>query len=175
MMDQLRALGWGDYLDEGEGIIWQGRPDQSVALGLDFPVVWSISGALFVCFLAVFLTQGLINATTISTLIFLALVVSACLLTDTYRRRRTWYTLTDRRAFIATDYPVIGKSIRSYRITPQVIVEFQPRTPASIFFAEEGRDYGRGRELVKVGFRRLFDGQKVYRLIQDIQMKGGAQ
>ncbi|WP_424938962.1 hypothetical protein [Aliiroseovarius sp. S253] len=175
MTDQLRELGWGDYLDEGEEILWQGRPDQSVALALDFPVVWSLAGAFFLCVLAVSISQGILNATVLSTLVFLAFVVLVCLLTDTYRRRSTWYTLTSRRAFVATDYPMVGKSITSYRITPEMVVEFQPRAPASIFFAEEWRDYGRERELVKVGFRRLADGQKVYRLIQDIQMKGAVQ
>lgn len=175
MRDQLQELGWSDYLDEGEEILWQGRPDQSVALALDFPVVWSLVGAFFLCVLAVAISQGNLSATVLSMLTFLALVVLVCLLTDTFRRRSTWYTLTSRRAFIATNYPIVGKRIASYRITPEMVVEFQPRAPASIFFAEEWRDYGRERELVKVGFRRLVDGHKVYRLIQDIQMKGAVQ
>lgn len=95
---------------------------------------------------------------------------------DAYRRRHTWYTLTDRRAFIATDMPHKGgRKLQSYPIDGATPLEFSPPGVfANITFASEERHGGKGRRYtVPVGgFERIADGDAVYRHLRNIQKHG---
>ena len=62
---------------------------------------------------------------------------------NAWRRRHTWYTLTNRRAFIATDMPVRGRRLQSYPISRDTVLAYDAQDPATIHFAHE---YRRGRE-----------------------------
>ena len=90
-----------------------------------------------------------------------------------YRRRNTWYTLTNKRAFVASELPLKGRKLKSYPITETTVLEFDNATPATIHFAEETRRGQNGTSQVKIGFERIADGSTVYRLIRDVQ-KGAA-
>ena len=90
-----------------------------------------------------------------------------------WRRRHTWYTLTDRRAFIATDLPFRGRSLKSYPITKSTVIDYDGGTPASIMFNHEMRRKKNGHYRVDVGFERIENGAEVYRMMRDIQ-KGQA-
>jgi len=173
----MSADGWDGILDKDEEIRWQGRPDGRVtfsignlatfAFGLffaGFALVWMImaasAGGLFWMFGLLHFAVGLAVA-------FGAIFFSA------YRRRRTWYTLTNKRAFVATVLPFQGRRLKSYVIDDETVVELAAGDPASIFFATETRRTKNGTRAVRVGFERVPDGQTVYRLIRDIQ-KGPA-
>ena len=86
-----------------------------------------------------------------------------------WRRRHTWYTLTDRRAFIATDIPFKGRSLKSYPITASTVLDYDSGNPASIMFNHEMRRSKNGSYRVDVGFERIENGAEVYRLMRDIQ------
>ena len=164
---------WAGLLDHGDEILWQGRPDTGIALkgstiflvlfGLafsGFALVWMIlaasAGGMFWAF-------GLIHFSAGLGLIFFAIWG------DQLRRRRTWYTLTDRRAFIATDFPLVGRKLQSYPIGPDTVLDYSPGDLSDIHFAHRTRRTKNGSHRVPVGFDRIPEGETVYRLMRDIQ------
>ena len=165
--------GWEELLDPGERILWQGRPDGAVVLrprnmaaflfGLafaGFALFWMVmaaqAGGMFWAF-------GLIHFSIGLALSFGALFWGA------FRRRRSWYTLTDRRAFIATDMPLKGKQLQSYPITDDTALRYDEGELDSVWFAHDYRSNKNGSTRVDIGFERISEGEKVYRLMRDIQ------
>ena len=120
--------GWEGILDKNEKILWQGRPDAKLRLrasklvgvvfGLvfaGFALFWMIAASFAGGFFWMF---GLLH-------FFVGLGVAAgALYGSSWRRKHSWYTLTDRRAFIATDMPFRGRSLKSYPITRDTILDF---------------------------------------------------
>jgi hypothetical protein len=89
---------------------------------------------------------------------------------DAYQRGKTWYTLTDHAAYIASD--TFGRrSLKRYGMAELQAPDLQDEAPGSVYFADEIGFYhtsymGRTRTQTKpVGFRRITDARKVYRLI----------
>lgn len=165
--------GWEGILDEGETIVWQGRPDASIVMvpsrigGFFFGLVFS-GFALFWMVMAaqaggVFWMFGLIH-------FFTGLGISlGAVFWSAWRRRHTWYTLSDRRAFIATDIPFKGRKLKSYPVTGDMVIDYKAGNFATLHFAQEMRRVNKSRKMVSVGFERIPDGDKVYRLMRDIQ------
>ncbi|MGI9395639.1 MAG: aspartate carbamoyltransferase catalytic subunit [Boseongicola sp.] len=165
--------GWEGILDEDERILWQGRPDGHIALIAShyplmafgtifagFALFWMIMAGLSGGYFWMF---GLIHF-----LIGAALVVGPPLF-SAFRRRRTWYTLTDRRAFIATDLPLTGRNFKSYPIDEDARLDFVDGDPSSVHFAEAVRRGKNRTYRIPVGFERIEDGREVYRLIRKVQ------
>ncbi len=168
------AASWESILDDDETILWQGRPSAAVrfkvgniigmlgGLGFaGFALFWMImasrSGGGFWMF-------GLIHFTVGLSIAFGAIFWNA------FRRRFTWYTLTNKRAIIATDIPVKGRALKSYPIRHNTVLEYEPGRNSSIIFSEEVKRGSKGRRYtVKIGFEEISDGDKVYRLMRDIQ------
>jgi len=166
--------GWEGILDKDETVLWQGRPDARVAFRIDkaFQFIFGLFFAGFALFWMVMASQaggvfwmfGLIHFGA-------GLAISfGAIFWDAYRRRYTWYTLTDRRAFIATNMPHKGRKLQSYPITPGTPLEFSPGPLATITFASEERRGNKGRRYtVPVGFERIPDGDAVYRHLRRVQ------
>lgn len=169
---------WAGILDEGERILWQGRPDGGIALrprniamaafGLffaGFALFWMImaaqAGGGFWMFGLIHFTVG-------------AGIVASALFWDAFRRRRSWYTLTDRRAFIATDLPLMGKRLRSWPITADMGLDFVDGPLQTVNFATETRRGKNGPRTRTFGFERIADGREVYRMMRDIQTRARA-
>ena len=166
--------GWEGILDKGEKILWQGRPDTAIHIrpaniatmvfGLafaGFALFWMImasaAGGAFWMFGLIHFAVGLGLA-------------AGPILWGPFKRGRTWYTLTDRRAFIATDLPLKGKQLKSYPITDDTVLDFQPGSLSSIRFAQETRRGSKGRRyVVPIGFDYIREGDEVYRKMRDIQ------
>jgi len=176
--DAPAKTGWEPYLDPDEKVLWQGGPDASVVLNAGsisallfglafagFALIWMIMAAMDGEFFWMF---GLIH--------FSAGVgiAGGSLLWPAWRRRHSWYTLTDRRAFIATDMPVVGRKLKSYPIASDTVLEFENNTPASLFFHREYRRTKNGTREVRVGFERIQDGKRVYDLMRGIQRQAVA-
>ncbi len=165
--------GWENILDPGQKILWQGRPDGKIALRATNIVmfVFGLAFAGFALFWMVmasqagglFWTFGLIHFS-----VGMAMALGA-LFWGAYVRRRTWYTLTDRRAFIATDVPLRGHNLKSYPVTPAMVLELSPGNPPSVWFDEDVNRNKNGTTRKKIGFERIGDGETVYRMIRDIQ------
>lgn len=172
MQDHTPA-GWDGLLDTGEHILWQGKPTPglsfqatawpSAAMGLFFmlfSLYWmgmasnitsqmngfgAVIPKLFPLFGLPFFAIGFHNAI-------------GHVFWQAYLRSRTHYTLTNKRAFIATDHPFQGKLLRDYQIDEDTNVTLKVGPPDSVFFA--------GR---RVGFSRISDGRTVHKLIRQIQ------
>jgi len=164
--------GWEGILDDDEEIRWQGQPDgvirmdlsQPMGIGMGlffmgFSIVWmnlaSRAGGVFWMFGLLFFGIGFYNAIGVH-------------FWKTYLRRTTHYTLTNKRAFIATQ-PLGKRVLKSYPIAKDTSIELQDGTPATIIFARETHRGNKSSYKTNIGFERISDGQKVYGLLRDIQ------
>ena len=166
-------VGWEGILDEGEEILWQGRPDGQFVFRMGH-IATSLFGLVFAGFALVWMILasqaggffwmfGLIHFS-----VGVGLSVGPPIW-SVWSRRHTWYTLTNEHAFIATDIPMMGRKLKSYQIDRKTRVTFESGNPASIFFAEEYRRTKNGSRRVPIGFERIENGENVFRLIRQIQ------
>ena len=167
--------GWEGILDPGETILWQGRPDGAVTL-TPGSVVMALFGLLFAGFALFWMVMaslaggyfwmfGLIHFA-----VGVGIMVSGPL-GSAFTRRHSYYTLTDRRAFIATDLPLVGRRLRSYPITADTTLDFEDGALATLNFATVPRRGRNGVHEVPVGFARIRDGRAVLALMRDIQTR----
>ena len=167
------ASGWEGILDDGEVIRWQGRPDGAVVWkvsylgGLLFGMAFS-GFALFWMIMAAQAGGGFWMFGLIHFFVGIGIGIGP-VLWGTLKRRKSWYTLTNKRAMIATDLPTKGRVLKSYPITKDTMLELGSGDPASIFFATNQRRRKNGTYQVKIGFERIEDAKQVYALIRDIQ------
>ena len=169
----MNAPGWEGILDADEEIVWQGRPDSRivwkaknivlVAFGLTFAIF-----ALFWMVLAAsaggyFWMFGLIHF-----VVGISLGTGAVFF-DAFKRKRSWYTLTNRRAFIALNLPIKGKSLKSYPINNDTVLEFIDHDPATVLFATERKRRKSSTYAVGVGFEQIENGRDVYAKFREVQ------
>lgn len=166
--------GWEGILDPGETILWQGRPDGSLVIrpahiatgvfGLffaGFALFWmmmaSMGGGYFWMF-------GLLHFG-----VGLGVMVGGPLY-SLILRRRSWYTLTSRRAILASDLPVVGRRLESYPISRDTPITFEESDPfASIHFATRQTRGRNGVTTHPVGFERIAEGRRVLALMRQLQ------
>ncbi len=171
--------GWDGILDKGEVILWQGRPDTAVRFQAmpTFTALFGLAFAGFALFWMIMASQaggffwmfGLIHFA-----VGLAIGIGPPVF-SAWRRRHTWYTLTDRRAFIATDLPLKGRKLKSYPIDGDTVLDYQAGDPATIHFAHEMRRTKNGSRRHDIGFERIAGGAEVYRMLRDVQRGGPAR
>ena len=165
--------GWDGILEQGEKILWQGRPGIKLRI-MPFQIAAIVFGlffsgfALFWMIMAsraggVFWMFGLLHFA-----VGIGVGIGPVYL-SMVRRKNTWYTLTDRRAFIATDMPIVGRRIKSYPITSHMTLDFQQSTPPNIFFAHEFKQGKNSSYRIDIGFEGIDDGKKVLALMRNIQ------
>ncbi len=165
--------GWDGILDPGEEVIWQGRPDGAVVFkpaniatflfGLafaGFALFWMIMASTAGGFFWMF---GLIHFS-----VGIGISIGG-LFWSAYRRRHSWYTLSNRRAFIASDLPLRGRSLDSYPITPDTVLSLDDGPLPTLHFAETTKRTKNGHRRIKIGFERIAEGRDVYRMMRDIQ------
>lgn len=185
-------IGWDGILDDDETILWQGRPDSAVVWSdlISFESVFGLffgGFALFWVIGAAAMTSGIPSQGGVGAVFtffplfglpFLAVglyMVVGRIFWDAFQRGRTWYTLTDRAAYIARD--TFGKrSLKRYGLEDLNPPDLQDNTPGSVIFAEDISHYrsssrrggSRNRTTrTPVGFRRIPDARAVYRLLVD--------
>ena len=168
--------GWDGILDPGEEIVWQGRPDQAFHVSAR-----DIPPALFALFFTGFAVFWMNRAATMAGPFWMFGLIHfsvglgifwKSVFGATHRRRRTWYTLTDRRAFIATRSLRKGKELKSYPIAADTRLTYQDGPPATIHFARERRRGNKGRSYtVPIGFERIADGPDVLARLRRIQRR----
>ncbi len=168
---------WQDILDQGEVIRWQGHPDPTViwnwfhyatlVLGLvlsGFALIWMTIAAQEGGWLWMF------------GLIFLVFGISIMIGPPYWRpylRSKSWYALTNKRALIATDMPILGRKLKSYPITPETPLELDKKYGSSVYFATKTERNSRGSYKVKIGFELLDDAPQVYDLMCEVQKETG--
>lgn len=164
---------WQGILDPGESILWQGQPADR--LRLEFRNAFEPLFFTFFTGFSIFWMWGASQAGgffwTFGLLFFF--VGSYSLVAQHFWKRhvrsRTFYTLTDQRAFIATE--TFGRrTLKSYPITRGTTVELSDGAPGSIFFATETvKDAEGGTTITRIGFELVNDFRSVYALIRQIQ------
>lgn len=164
---------WDGILDEDETILWQGRPGKAHFLNKsDLYTVATGIGALAISALVVSNKQSEENMLWLFAYLFFAMgagIVLKGLFWRTFVRRYTWYTLTNRCAYIATHLPFLNKSLKSYPITEHSQLELIDGPMPSLNFAIETRRTDEGIHYKTIGFERIPDAKDVYRLMRDIQ------
>lgn len=164
---------WEDILDPGERVVWQGAPDTRVVIKYG-SVSTLIFGLIFAGFALVWMVMtsqaggtswmiGLIHFSGGLGVIFYAVYW------DALKRRYTWYTLTNKRAFIATNVPFLGRRLESYPITEATAISLDTKTPGSIMFSYEMRQGRNGDYRVDIGFERVENAKDVYRRMRQVQ------
>ena len=202
-MNKIPA-GWEGILDEGEQILWQGRPDPRLRVGdffgfrlffalffTGFAVLW-ISAARWMNPGDGFDFFPLFGVPFV--LIGLYMMIGAPIW-DAHLRRNTWYTLTDRAAFIATD--LRGKrKLERYGLEDLNALSLVEGNPGTIWLRRETTSYttttshrsvpapgvvpgrpggvGRRRRRTRTtttykGFERIADARRVYGLLMRAQ------
>ena len=156
--------GWEGILDPGEQILWQGspvpRPGPPARSGRDRIMPFAVIGfSIFWMFQA--MQAG--GVLWLFGLVFLYIGVRELRRRPTPTRdvlSGTFYTLTDRRAFIATE---IGsrRDLKSYPIGRDTVVELVDGVPGSVYFTTATG--------FRVGFELVEDARSVYARIRDIQ------
>jgi hypothetical protein len=170
---QEAPAGWEGILDRGERILWQGRPDPTVVFKPRHAAtfVFGFFFAGFALFWMIGASQapgpfwmfGLIHFS-----VGIGLMIGP-IVYPPWVRRHTWYTLTDRRAFIATDVPLRGRDLKSYGISEKTVLDFQQGPPGSIYFAEEYKRTKNGSRRVPIGFERIEEASTVLSLMREVQ------
>lgn len=169
--------GWQGILDPGEKILWQGRPDTRVVFTLNqlpeiafglffagFALFWTVMatamGGIFGLFGLPFLAVGLM-------ILFKSNYIAA------ERRRYTHYTLTSRRAIIATAFPYAARKLKSYPIDAGSPLEFEDLGEVgSIIFSRITRTgQESGHTTTETGFERIADAHHVWALMRHIQQE----
>ena len=175
------AKAWEGLLAPDERILWQGRPVARLAFR---PSDLVMSGfgfvffafAVFWTYMAGWISRGTDPLGNIFPLFGIPFIlVGAYLLFgrffwDVLRRRGTWYTLTNKRAFIATD--VFGhRTLKDYVIEPDAnIVLLEEGGEQTVNFAEYWVRGHKGQSHRKtVGFELLPDGREVYGLLREVR------
>ncbi|MEX3017799.1 aspartate carbamoyltransferase catalytic subunit [Gymnodinialimonas hymeniacidonis] len=169
---------WSGILEQDETILWQGQPEAGIrwrdALGFQgffgaafaaFALFWMATASfiagngpgfpfnLFPLFGLPFLFVGLY-------------LMAGHVLADAYIRSTTWYTLTDRSAFIATN--AFGRrKLESFRIRDMDMLELEDGVPGSVIF-KEGRVRPSNNSMPRrVGFRNIIAAREVYRQMRE--------
>lgn len=160
--------GWQGILDEGEQILWQGQPAQGIRFEtldlrhilpaifiIGFGVFWISTAVQFSLFFAAF---GLF---VVGSSLWQAL---GPVLRPAFIRARSFYTLTDRRAIIATDMPFQGRRLASYPIDRTMPLEYVASDPPSILFGPPT-----SRKETRAGFSYIADADRVMAMMRKIQ------
>ena len=186
--------GWANILDEDEQVLWQGRPAKPFVIRPS-DLALSLFGAVFLAFSVFWMAMtlsmtggdgGLWTLFPLFGLPFVAVglyMVAGRFFYDAWVRRRTVYTLTDRRAMIAKS-GLFGRSLKSWPIGAETRLELVEEGGAgTIWFAEQvthhrrrrrsgGGNFtvraGHGTSIRKIGFELIADAGRVYRLMRDV-------
>jgi hypothetical protein len=190
--------GWADFLHPGETILWQGRPEPGLSWGdlvggrmveglamIGFALFWMSSARSFIGFSAQLGSEGdggLGQHFSSFGLLFVAMGLYLAVGVPLWKavlRRRTWYTLTDRAAYIATD--LLGRKLDRHELRPDLPLQLEDAEPGTVWFAERvSHDPGGWRGIGDdrryetpsttrhpIGFERIPDARAVWRLMQN--------
>ena len=177
----LKAKSWEHFLEDRERVLWHGRPD---AEALFSPTATKnfVVGLPLIAFGAVMVNvtwpqhgnfQGMWPVWTIAgLLISWGLYYSASApFKDRARRMRTWYTLTNKRAVIATD--IKRREFTSYPITKDNDIRlplFGAKT--TVWFAQHvdpADDHDDTDTITLIGFELIKDAPYVAELLEQVK------
>lgn len=167
--------GWDGILNDGETILWQGRPDAGLSFQ-NIDIMSTLTGLFFIGFSIFWMAMAMNIASDFRPTDFGGLLPKIFLLFglpfffigcynafchvlwDAYLRAKTHYTLTKKRNFIATDHPSKGKLLIDRDIDADMTITLKVGPPDSVFF-----------QGTRIGFKRIEDGRHVHKLMRQVQ------
>jgi len=164
---------WSGLLDEDESILWQGAPEKRLRIEWDSPFA-----PVFFIFFTGFSVFWMIMASRapgpfwMFGLIFFAIGIYNLVLVHfwkAFERRNTHYTLTNKRAFIASKGTWKGKTLESFPIASETPIGLVDGALSTITFASKTKMTNRQMTEVKIGFEDIANGREVYKLIRQVQ------
>lgn len=172
--------GWAGLLDPGEQVLWQGRPDAGLTLSPVAPIQ-IIMGLIFMGFSLFWMSMvrwisagmdGPIQLFPLFGLVFFFIGLwnaGGYALWRSFRRRYMFYSLTNKRAFIATNLPGFGRKLQSYPITKETHFDFEDNQLGTIWFAKQHISSKNGSVSRPIGFERIADARSVYALLRQVR------
>lgn len=175
-MSRSAEADWTPFLDPDERVLWSGQPLQGWALSkidiflIPFSLLWSI-GAL--AGLSAALVDGALTIAPFALLFggIAFYITVGRFMHDARRRKRTRYAITDRRALILRG----GANLQSRGLGRDLAVALTAGPRSTIALGEQPFFFGFARSLDPFGmlrdftFFRIEDGERVYRLIRQVQ------
>lgn len=161
---------WDGLLDKDEHVVWQGAPNARLknewenafqpfffTFFTGFSLFWMIMASFapgpFWMFGLLFFGVG-----------FYQLVLVH--FWKAYLRSKTFYTLTNKRAFIATAVPYRKKTLASYPINGNTVFWLEDGPYTTIHFAKESVKHKKSTTERRIGFEELENGREVYALMR---------
>lgn len=167
---------WQSSLNEGEHVLWQSRPVPGLSLR---PAdLFQIASGLTLIGGAVIFSIADLNSGWAGFLVMAMVVLGLWSifvppLAGLIPRRYSFYALTNRRAFIGRDLPILGRSLKSWPIIgPTVRLEqiTHGHGLGTVLFTTTAAPwYARRRQDVPVGFEYIADAPRVFALMSDLQ------
>lgn len=183
----MSSSGWNDVIPRGERLLWQDRPASDIR-HTDFLNGRLLFGLAFTAF-AVFWITAAAAMTRASgafdffplfgvpfVLVGLHLMIGAPLW-DAYERSRSWYALSDRAAYIATELIGQRKLVR-YALSEMNSIELEDGERGTVWFRRDisvqssyrgSRTGGSTRSTyfatTRIGFKRIISPRSVHSLI----------
>ncbi|MFL4470255.1 hypothetical protein ACERZ8_10350 [Tateyamaria armeniaca] len=162
---------WTGLLDPGERIIWQGKPSTRVQMEFDSPfaVVFMMFWGGIPLFMVISEPRTLLLGVPglflgIALYFFVGQHFWAA-----FMRSRTFYSLSNTRAFIARA-TLGGRKLDSYPITEQTTLQLDEGRKRAIWFGtSHGRQMFSNKTENPVGFERLDNQREVYQLLRAVQ------
>ncbi|MBY5931586.1 hypothetical protein KUV51_01135 [Tateyamaria omphalii] len=165
------AQEWDTLLDPDERIVWQGQPSTRVQIEFNsvFEVLFMMVWGGIPLFAVIASPQSLLLGVPA---LFLGIALYFFIgqhFWAAFQRSRTFYTLTDKRAFIG-HRGLTGRKLDSFPITPDTNLQLKEgRRNAVWFSAREGKQMFSNRREKEIGFERLDDPRGVYQLLRSVQ------
>lgn len=158
-------------LKRGEYIIWQGQPVRSFTPGFGaiFPVVFGLVFTSIAGFAVFKMSEK--GGFFILGIIFMGFglsVVLHALFSGMLIRRWSRYTLTNQRAFVMVDYPILGPRLDHWPINQDTKLHSDHFNPMTIRFARAPRLFSRSR-LKDIAFEKIADGEAVFQLMWELR------
>lgn len=171
-MQHNQPDGWDGILEADETLLWQGRPDG--AFVWPTPSLKALAPVIAICGFSVFWMMQAAQSGGFFWL--LGLVMFSAGISAIFRlplrnmklRRSSWYSLSNRRAFFATETQG-QRHLKSYDIHPDLVLELVDGTPGSVYFATTFINTSKGSSRQKIGFERIADARGIYDMLRKIQ------
>lgn len=176
---------WEFMLDSNERLLWKGEP----AKGLRFngaKIVKSLFGIPLLLFGLFFansrmddvsslnsLTRGLETSFLLIGSLFILVGLNMIVgqyFWNAYKRKRTRYALSDRRAFIVSKTFI--QRLKTHPIRQSTKVDMKAGPETSIYFSDPLSTGNKKTHRNPIAFEYISEGEEVYRLIRQIQNEG---
>jgi hypothetical protein len=165
---------WDGILQPGETMEWQGAPVQSLRWELNTPqalsfVVFGASGVAFFGMIYSKRSESIGNVMLVW-LAWLAILTVVYHAWSFWNRRRTFYSLTNKRAFIATRHFGVLR-LKAFQIAETSVLRLVDTDPGHVFIAREwvtvrNRTTGYNeRKQVDVGFMNIREPKKIFEML----------